>query len=174
MQILKAVPNSYLLVKGTGNATTIQEQFEAIAQKVGVDLDRLRFLEGCVTGIEHRANLGIVDVFFDTYPYNGATTTLEVLWSEIPLVTRVGGPFAARDSYTFMVNVGITEGIAWTDQEYIEWGIRLGNDENLRKEISWKLKQSKKTSPLWNGKQFARDMEDAYRQIWEIYVRENT
>jgi predicted O-linked N-acetylglucosamine transferase (SPINDLY family) len=37
----------------------------------------------------------------DTYPYNRATTTLETLWMEIPIVTRVGEQFAARNSYTF-------------------------------------------------------------------------
>ena len=109
----------------------------------------------------------------DTYPYNGATTTLETLWMETPLVTRVGEQFAARNSYTFMINAGITEGIAWSDEEYIEWGIKLGTDENLRKEVSWKLKQSKKTSPLWNGKQFTREMEKAYQQMWEIYVNDH-
>lgn len=118
----------------------------------------------------HRANLQIADVVLDTYPYNGATTTLETLWMEIPLVTRVGEQFAARNSYTFMMNAGITEGIAWSDEEYIEWGIKLGTDENLRKKVRWKLRQSKKTSPLWNGKQFAREMEKAYQQMWKIYV----
>jgi len=88
--------------------------------------------------------LQIADVVLDTSPYNGATTTLETLWMEIPLVTRVGEQFAARNSYTFMMNAGITEGIAWSDEEYIEWGIKLGTDENLRKEISWKLRRSKK------------------------------
>jgi predicted O-linked N-acetylglucosamine transferase (SPINDLY family) len=72
-----------------------------------------------------------------------------------------------------MINAGITEGIAWNDEEYVEWGIKLGTDENLRKEVSWKLKQSKKISPLWNGKQFTHEMENAYQQMWEIYVKEN-
>jgi predicted O-linked N-acetylglucosamine transferase (SPINDLY family) len=44
----------------------------------------------------------------------------------IPLVTRVGEQFAARNSYTMMMNVGVTEGIAWSDEEYLEWGVRLG------------------------------------------------
>ena len=50
----------------------------------------------------------------------------------IPLVTKVGQQFAARNSYTFMMNVGVTEGIAWTDEEYVEWGVRLGKDALLR------------------------------------------
>jgi predicted O-linked N-acetylglucosamine transferase (SPINDLY family) len=46
----------------------------------------------------------------------------------------------------------------------------LGKDEQLRKEIVWKLRKSRQTSPLWNGKKFAREMEKAYQQMWEIYV----
>ncbi len=172
MKIIKSVSNSYLLIKGNGNQERLKNLFINIAETEGVAQDKLRFLEQTSTEETHRANLKIADVVLDTYPYNGATTTLETLWMEIPLVTRVGEQFAARNSYTFMMNAGITEGIAFSDQEYIEWGIKLGKDENLRKEISWKLKQSKKTSPLWNGKQFTREMEKAYQQMWEIYVKE--
>jgi predicted O-linked N-acetylglucosamine transferase (SPINDLY family) len=170
MRILKAVPNSYLLIKGLGDKSITQEFFEQLAHEEGVESERLRFLGMTSTELEHRANLSIADVILDTYPYNGATTTLETLWMEIPLVTKVGEQFAARNSYTFMVNAGITEGIAWTDEEYVGWGIKLGTDEALRKEVRWKLRQSKKTSPLWNGKQFTREMEKAYQQMWEIYV----
>lgn len=31
-----------------------------------------------------------------------------------------------------MMNIGIIEGIVWSDEEYVEWGIRLGKDEKLR------------------------------------------
>ena len=76
----------------------------------------------------------------------------------------------ARNSYTMMMNVGVTEGIAASDAEYVEWGVRLGKDEKLRQDIAWKLRKSRQSSPLWNGKQFTREMENAYRQMWEIYV----
>jgi predicted O-linked N-acetylglucosamine transferase (SPINDLY family) len=104
---------------------SLKSLFTQIAEEVGVDSDRLRFLPLVPSEAIHRANLGIADVVLDTYPYNGATTTLEVLWMGIPLVTRVGEQFAARNSYTMMMNAGITEGIAWTDEEYVEWGIRF-------------------------------------------------
>ena len=120
---------------------------------------------------EHRANLGIADIVLDTYPYNGATTTLETLWMCIPIVTKVGEQFAARNSYTMMVNAGISEGIAWNDAEYIEWGIRLGKDASLRKNIATRLKAGRQTAPLWNAKQFTCDMESAYQQMWQQYVQ---
>lgn len=171
LRILKEVPNSYFLIKGiSSDEESIQTFFDKLAEEEGVNSTRLRFLPGVPTESIHRANLGIVDVVLDTYPYNGATTTLETLWMCIPLVTKVGEQFSARNSYTMMINAGITEGIAWNDEEYVEWGVRLGKDAALRQQISWKLKQSRQTSPLWNGKQFTREMENAYTQMWQIYM----
>jgi predicted O-linked N-acetylglucosamine transferase (SPINDLY family) len=169
MRILKAVPNSYFLIKGISDREIIQDFFAKIALEEGVSCDRLRFLDLDRDEYTHRANLAIADIVLDTFPYNGATTTLETLWMGIPLVTRVGQQFAARNSYTFMINAGIEEGIAWTDEEYIEWGIRLGKEPELRQHIQGKLKASRDHAPVWNAKQFTRDVEDAYRQMWAIY-----
>jgi predicted O-linked N-acetylglucosamine transferase (SPINDLY family) len=173
LKILKEVPNSYFLIKGAGDEESIKNFFTQMAEEEGVAGDRLRFLSEVAGEAVHRANLGIADVVLDTYPYNGATTTLETLWMCIPLVTRVGEQFAARNSYTMMMNAGVTEGIAWTDEEYVEWGIRLGKDSALRQQISWKLRQSRQTAPLWNGQQFTREMEKAYEQMWQIYIDKN-
>jgi predicted O-linked N-acetylglucosamine transferase (SPINDLY family) len=170
MQILKQVPNSYFLIKGLADQESIKSFFTQIAEEERVDCDRLRFLPDAPSEAVHRANLGIADVVLDTYPYNGATTTLETLWMGIPLVTRVGEQFAARNSYTMMINAGVTEGIAWTDEEYVEWGVRLGKDPALRQKIAWQLRQSRQTAPLWNAKQFTREMENAYEEMWQRYV----
>ena len=170
MRILKEVPNSYFLIKGVADESTLQEMFNQIASEEGVEPERLRFLSQDPYELVHRANLAIADVVLDTYPFNGATTTLETLWMGIPIVTRVGQQFAARNSYAFMMNVGVTEGIAWTDEEYVEWGVRLGKDEALRWKVIGKLKASRHTSPLWNAEKFTREMEKAYRQMWERYV----
>lgn len=174
LKIIKEVPNSCLLVKGLADEDSIQQLFNQMAVEEGVDPSRLRFLPEVALEAVHRANLGIADIVLDTYPYNGATTTLETLWMCIPMVTRVGEQFAARNSYTMMINAGIQEGIAWTDEEYVEWGIKLGKDAKLRQDIAWRLKQSRQTAPLWNGKQFTREMEAAYEQMWQKYITSET
>ncbi|KYC43001.1 O-linked N-acetylglucosamine transferase, SPINDLY family protein [Scytonema hofmannii PCC 7110] len=174
MKILKEVPHSYFLIKGLGEQEAIQNFFYQIATEEGVDSDRLRFLPMVASEAIHRANLGLADVVLDTYPYNGATTTLETLWMGIPLVTRVGEQFAARNSYTMMVNAGISEGIAWSDEEYIEWGIRMGKDSGLRQKVFSQLRQSRHSAPLWNAEQFTREMEKAYEEMWQIYVESKT
>jgi predicted O-linked N-acetylglucosamine transferase (SPINDLY family) len=174
LRILKHVENSFFVIKSLGDEQLIREFFESVAAAEGVESDRLRFLPPVNSEEIHRANLAIADVVLDTYPYNGATTTLETLWMGIPLVTRVGEQFAARNSYTMMVNAGVPEGIAWSDREYFEWGIRLGKDANLRQEISWRLRRSRHTSPLWNAEQFTREMERAYQEMWVNYIREQS
>jgi predicted O-linked N-acetylglucosamine transferase (SPINDLY family) len=175
LKIIKAVPNSYFLVKSSiGDRESVKRLFEQMAEEEGVEGDRLRFLPPVASEEIHRANLAIADVVLDTYPYNGATTTLETLWMGIPLVTRVGEQFAARNSYTMMMNVGVTEGIAWTDEEYVAWGIRLGTDAILREEISWRLRRSRQTSSLWDAQKFTREMEKAYQQMWADYLISNS
>jgi predicted O-linked N-acetylglucosamine transferase (SPINDLY family) len=82
MRIIKAVPNSYLLIKGKSDSIVIEEFFGKIAKEEGVSIDRLRFLAGVPSEYIHRANLAIADIVLDTFPYNGATTTLETLWMQ--------------------------------------------------------------------------------------------
>jgi predicted O-linked N-acetylglucosamine transferase (SPINDLY family) len=172
MQILKEVPNSYFLVKGLlSEPESVQKFFEEMAESEGISRDRVRVLPNVPLEATHRGNLEIADVILDTYPYNGATTTLEALWVGIPIVTQVGTQFAARNSYTMLMNVGVTEGIAWSREEYIEWGIRLGKDEKLRQKVTWQLRMAKqKAAPLWNTEQFVNDLEDAYEQMWQRFV----
>jgi predicted O-linked N-acetylglucosamine transferase (SPINDLY family) len=174
IQILKEVPNSFLLIKNLrGEIESVKHFFETIAESEGVSSDRLRFLPRDSQEAIHRGNLRIADVVLDTYPYNGATTTLETLWMEIPLVTQVGKQFAARNSYTMLRNAGVTAGIAWNQEEYIEWGIRLGKNPQLRRDIAWQLRVGKQTEPLWNSEQFTRDLEQAYEQMWQKFVDES-
>lgn len=170
MQVVRSVPNAYLVLKSYGDQDSLKEFFYKIAESEGVNKERLRFLPITNSEAEHRANLIIADVVLDTYPYNGATHTLETLWMGIPMVTRVGEQFSARNSYTMMINAGITEGIAWTDEEYVEWGIRLGTDIDLRNQVILKLRQGRQTAPLWNSRQFTHDMEAAYEQMWQIWL----
>jgi predicted O-linked N-acetylglucosamine transferase (SPINDLY family) len=170
MRIIKAVPNSYFLIKGKSDPTMIRDVFGKIAEEEGVSLDRLRFLDSVPDEATHRANLAIADIVLDTFPYNGATTTLETLWMGIPMVTQVGEQFAARNSYTFMLNAGITEGIAWNEQEYVDWGVKLGLDRELRSSVHDKLRSGRNTAPVWNARQFTRDLEQAYQEMWSQHL----
>ncbi|APB35203.1 Putative O-linked N-acetylglucosamine transferase, SPINDLY family [Gloeomargarita lithophora Alchichica-D10] len=170
LQILQQVPNSYLCVKYIYDGDGLSQQFHTQAERWGIDPQRLRFLPPVNSEYVHRANLQcLADVILDTYPYNGATTTLEALWLGIPLVTRVGQQFAARNSYAFLTQCGISEGIAHSAEEYVAWGVRLGTDSELRQEIRQRLLASRRTSPLWDGERFAQQFGCALQEMWRTY-----
>ena len=133
---------------------------------MGIEYDRLRFLDTVKSEETHRANLNLADIVLDTYPYTGATTTLEALWLGIPVVTLVGQQFSARSSYTALMNLGITIGVAWTVEEYVEWGICLGKNDRLRQQLSSQLQDRQKNAPLWQAKTFTQDLELAYQSMF--------
>ncbi len=169
LEIIKAVPNSYFLIKGLGATEMLKQYITDIAKDMDIAREKIIFLGIDSSSEIHRGNLSVSDIVLDTYPYNGATTTMEALWMERPIVTKVGQQFSARNSYTMLKNAGVKEGIAWSNEEYVDWGIRLGLDKELRDDIAWKLKQSKRSAPLWNARQFTQDMESAYLAMWQSH-----
>jgi protein O-GlcNAc transferase len=61
LQILKAVPNGILIVKGSGEIATVIRRYQERAKELGV-LDRVRFLAQASSVEEHRGQLALVDL----------------------------------------------------------------------------------------------------------------
>jgi predicted O-linked N-acetylglucosamine transferase (SPINDLY family) len=161
ISILQRVPQSILIHKGIGDVEIIKALYRSECKKQAVEFDRIIFLPRSATEEEHRATYIISDVSLDSFPYNGGTHNVEALWCNLPLVTRVGEQSFARMGLSFLSTLGIMEGIAHTWKEYVEWGVRLGLDGDLRQSVRDRLRQSKHgtcLSPLWNPKKYAMDL----------------
>ncbi|GAB4279186.1 MAG: hypothetical protein Fur0025_06220 [Oscillatoriaceae cyanobacterium] len=168
VQILAAVPDSVLIYKGKGDTTIIQSIYHQQCQEMGVGFHRIKFLPFAPTEELHRSIYQIADIFLDSYPYNGGTHTLEALWFNLPVVTHVGEQFVSRMGNSFLQTLGIEQGIAQNWEEYIYWGVRFGQDITFRDKIRQHLVQSKQgdnPAPLWNPRQFARDMYDLFAHL---------
>ncbi len=166
--IVSAVKEAVLVIKYHHSQRIFEEWCREVAVAEGFDLNKLHFLTADLPDV-HRANLYDVDVVLDTYPYTGGAMSLEALWLEVPIVTKVGQQFVARHTYTFLQNLGVTAGIAFNDEEYVNWGIRLGTDADLRRQVVWQLRQAKRSAPLWNPQQHARELENALRAMINRY-----
>jgi len=58
--------------------------------------------------------------------------------------------------------------MAWTWDEYIDWGVRLGRDRELCDSVRDKLKRAKNPAnpaPLWNPKGFAAEMYGIFQDL---------
>lgn len=86
----------------------------------------------------------------------------------MPVVTRAGEQSFSRMGCSFLQALGINEGIARSWEEYVEWGVKLGIDTNLRSSIKDRLIQSKQLetlAPLWNPRKMASDMYNLFQEL---------
>ena len=161
--ILKQVPNSILIHKGNGDMEVFRAAYHQACETEGVSIHRIKFFKPVPTEEEHRLIYSVADIILDSYPYNGGTHSLEALWFNLPMVTRTGEQFLSRMGYSFLQTLGIEAGISRSREDYINWGVKLGNDASLRQEIVEylaKTKEPEHLSPLWNPKKFANNMYD--------------
>lgn len=110
-----------------------------------------------------------IDIGLDTLPYNGHTTTLDSLWMGAPVVTIVGETVVGRAGFSQMSNLGLTELVAKSPEEFVDIAVKLAGDQPRLIELRQTLRDRMRASPLLDGATFARDVEAAYRSIWRLY-----
>jgi predicted O-linked N-acetylglucosamine transferase (SPINDLY family) len=110
-----------------------------------------------------------IDLGLDTFPYNGHTTSLDSLWMGVPVVTRVGPTCVGRAGLSQLFNLDLVELAAETNEEFTQIAIDFASDlprlAKLRAELRGRLQRS----PLMDGKRFARNIEGAYRKMFDDY-----
>lgn len=70
--------------------------------------ERIEIL-GRVSIAEYHDTINKLDLAFDSYPYNGSTTTIDCLLSGIPVFSRIGERSHSRSSYAWLSAIEMTE-----------------------------------------------------------------
>src|SRR5205823_5043845 len=96
----------------------------------------------------------------------GHTTALDGFWMGIPVVTLSGKTAVSRGGVSMLSNVGLKELIAYTKEEYVTIAASLGGDLDKLSQIRSTLREKMQTSPLMDAREFATDIEAAYRMMW--------
>src|SRR5262249_15016335 len=105
-------------------------------------------------------------------PCNGHTTSLDGFWMGVPTVTLVNKKTAfGRAGWSQLCNLGLQELAAETPEAYVALAARLAGDLSRVQELRRTLRQRMQQSPLMDGKRFARNVENAYRQMWRRWCR---
>lgn len=165
MEILRAVPGSVLWLIKEDPQAEINLRQEARSRNV--DPDRLVFAEK-VNKATHLARHRLADLFLDTYICNGHTTTSDVLWAGVPVLTCPGTTFARRVSASLLNAVDLRELIAQDLKEYESMAIGLARDRELLSRLRNRL-DSRATSPLFDTSSQVRHLETAYRAMLDTY-----
>ena len=106
MSILKSHEKSvlWLLIDTQSVANNLLRS----AESLGVDGRRIVFANR-LPHQEHLERLRHADLFLDTFPCNGHTTSSDALWSGVPLVTLCGESFSSRVASSLLEAVGLKE-----------------------------------------------------------------
>jgi predicted O-linked N-acetylglucosamine transferase (SPINDLY family) len=166
MNILNKVPNSilWLLEPNEIAKTNIIKEFE----KNGISSTRVSFLkfsENSVFLAVHR----LADLFLDTFPYNAHSTASESLWAGLPLLTLTGKSFHTRVAASILNAINLPELVTNSLEEYEKLAIELALNPQKLKNIKNKLNSNIKTAPLFDTPLYTKNLESAYKQMYERY-----
>ncbi|XP_070553169.1 UDP-N-acetylglucosamine--peptide N-acetylglucosaminyltransferase 110 kDa subunit-like [Ptychodera flava] len=166
--ILKRVPDAmlWLLKFPAVGESNIQQT----AQEMGLAPGRIIF-SPVAPKEEHVRRGQLADVCLDTPLCNGHTTGMDVLWAGTPMVTLPGETLASRVAASQLHALGCPELVAKTRQDYEDIAVRLGCDRNYLRLIRAQVWKARTTSPLFDCKQYATDLEDLFRKMWNRYER---
>jgi len=167
MGILQKVPDSVLwLLSGNKIAET---NLRREAEARGIKSERLIFAEKLPKD-EHLARLRFADLTLDTRIVNGHTTTSDALWAGVPVITLQGSHFASRVSSSVLSAIGLTQLITHSLEEYEVLAVQLAHNPADLQELRQRLENNRLTAPLFDTPRFVRNLENAYKEMWKIFL----
>ncbi|MBT3791392.1 MAG: tetratricopeptide repeat protein [Alphaproteobacteria bacterium] len=165
--IINSVPRSRLILKVPNDETAQNMYLERFADQ-GVSGAQLK-LVGSSPAAEYFATYNEIDITLDPFPYSGGMTSLDSLWMAVPVLTRRGDRAGAHTGESIAYNAGLPDWIARDDDDYVELAVAHSSD--LQKLISLRaqLRQQVLASPLFDGRRFAHNFEQALVGMWKKY-----
>ena len=163
-RVLTAVPRSRLVILA-GEGTHRQHALDLLAEE-GVRCDRVKFVPHQPRQQYLKYYHGI-DIGLDTVPYNGHTTSLDSLWMGVPVVTLVGPTVVGRAGLSQLMNLGLPKLIAASPEQYVYIAAELAGDPPRLRALRATLRKRMRASPLMDAPRFARNIEAAYRAMWQ-------
>jgi hypothetical protein len=164
-RILQAVPHSRLLIEGKNlDNVDFATRFRERCASLGLDPDRLDLVA------LHTDNQYLtyhrIDIALDPFPLTGGTTTLDVLWMGVPLVSMVGASFKSRMGTGILTYLGRTEWLAESPEQYIEIAQKLAADVQRLNDLRLGLRAELEQSALMREDIFNHYFEEGLRTMW--------
>ena len=166
-RLLLAIPNSRLILKDSQLANeSLRGSILGQMKESGVSEERID-LRGGTSQQEHLAVYQEIDISLDPFPHGGGITSTESVWMGVPVISLYGDRVASRAGATALCPLGLGDWVVTGESEYIElaqdWSQRLGELEQLRSDLRRRVEEQAKVFP--------RQVEEAYRRIWQRWCR---
>ena len=162
-RLLEAVPSAHLVVFG---APAGRAQARVHAALGGAPRVRVA---ARVSPAAFRREIGAADVALDPRPFSGATTTLEMLWQGVPVVTWPGETPPSRSTASLLTALGLGDWIARDADDYVDIVRRALRDPAALHALRASLPERLAQSPLCDAVAFTRAFEENLRSAWRTW-----
>ena len=167
-RLLSSVPHARLTIVGVAAGSTQATLLDRL-DRSGIARHRIS-MHGMVSYQTYNELMATVDVALAPFPYNGATTMMDCLWNGLPVVAKEGGEmFCSRLGCSVLVQLGLSELIGCSDDEYIRIAVELASNMETLSALRGSLRQKMERSPMRDFAGFTRGLEDAYRGMWRCW-----
>lgn len=164
-ELLAQVPTAHLLIEGKNlDDPAVASRYRERCLRLGIDGTRLDLVGLKLSNqylTYHR-----IDIALDPFPLTGGTTSCDVLWMGVPLVTLLGDSFKSRMSAGILAYLGRTEWIAGTREEYLRIARDLAADVAGLNAVRMALRPAFEDSVVMREDLFCSQFGHALRAIW--------
>ena len=168
-KILDAVPKSRLYLKNTvfSSADGLEISKGRILA-AGIDLERVDMEK---SEPDYLRKYERADIALDTFPYPGGGTTCDALYMGVPVITLVGERHGSRFGYSLLMNIGLGELCAFSEDEYVQKAVDLANDWNRIRQYHLTIRRKMELSPVMNDTIYMGEIEAAYEKIFGAWLK---
>ena len=112
-----------------------------------------------------------VDIVLDCFPHNCGTTTFEALWMGIPVLSVLDRPSVGRFGASILGAIGKDGWVAPDVASYVELAVAMARDLDALEHERRSLRETMRGSSFLDHAGFAREMEAAYRAMWQQWCK---
>ena len=163
---MRRVPSARLLIKDKyANSRVACERILSQLADHQIDPQRVCFMPRDLGWHEHMARYNEVDLALDTTPWSSATTAFDALSMGVPMVAIRGNCTASRMSSSIIKASGHSEWVVTEPMAFADVVESLLGDLDGLREGKGSLQRQILASPLFDAKDMARHLENAFEQM---------
>lgn len=164
-RLLQAVPHSRLLIEGKNlDIEATQQTYRQHCTELGIDPERLDLV--AMDSRNQYLTYHRIDIALDPFPLVGGTSTNDLLWMGVPIVTLNGNTLRNRMGVGILAHMGRHEWIARDQEEYLAIAATLASDVQALNQLRQSLRQEVEASAVMREDVFVQEFGRALRSMW--------
>jgi len=168
-KVLAALPETRLIVKSRAlRSPAITVEFLDFFAQRGISRERIEIINYSPATVDHWSVLQKFDIGLDSFPYNGTTTTCDLLWLGIPSVTRQGNSHVSRTTASLLSGLGMQSWVADTDDEFVQLCEEKSQAHSELTNYRNTLRTHIQNSSLGDSQKFISAYEQLLKEAWRL------